>query len=262
MKKTIFTLLLFITSYSFSQEKSYENIFFHNDTMAKYSKYSYSNTIKEFLKSEFAIESKTNDSLNTQNNKEVRICLILDKEGNVKIYENNSQNNIIDDFVINSIFKLPKAKPFVNDKGNKDWFAITMVFKLDKNFIKPEVKSDEKEGKKFELLEKIPTFNDCKSDLTIEKTKKCFAEKMRKHIFKYFNYPSKATNNNIQGRTNVYFIIEKNGTIQEKIVIDGHPVIQKSSLEIIEKLPILIPGEFKGEKVRVSFVQPIMYKLQ
>lgn len=261
MKKLLLFNLLLIASISFAQEYNYENIFFHNDTMAKYSKYSYSNTIKEFLKSEFAIESKTNDSLNTQNNKEVRICLILDKEGSVKIYENGSQNKIIDDFIINSIYKLPKAKAFVDDKGKTDWFAMTMVFRLDSSFVKPEVKSDIKEDKKFELLEKIPIFKGCNSNLMDEKSKECFTEKMYSHIKKYFIYPTYAKDKNIQGRTTIYFIIEKDGTIQDKTVIGGHPVLQKSTLTIIDLLPIFTPGEINGEKVKVSYAQPILYKL-
>ena len=262
MKNILIITLLFITSISFAQDENYENIFFHNDTMKKYSKNSYAKTIKEFIKSEFATKSTTNDSLKNQNNHEVKICLIIDKEGSVKIYENGSQNKIIDDFVINSIYKLPKAKAFVDDKGKTDWFAMTMVFKLDISFVKPEVKSEISEDKKFELLEKTPVFKGCNSNLMNEKSKECFTEKMYNHIKKYFIYPTYAKDKNIQGRTTIYFIIEKDGTIQDKTVIGGHPVLQKSTLTIIDSLPIFTPGEINGEKVRVSYAQPIMYKLQ
>lgn len=230
--------------------------------MAKYSKISYSNTIKEFIKSEFVIKSITNDSLKNQNNKEVKICLVIDKEGNVKIYENDSQSKIIDDFVVNSIFKLPKAKPFVSEKGISSLYAMTMVFKLDINFVKSDVKSNVNKEKKLESLQKIPAFKDCNSNLTLEKSKECFMQKMNNHIKKHFKYPSYAVEENIEGRTNIYFIVEKDGTIENKTVIDGHPILQKSTLEIIELLPVFIPGELNGEKVRVSYAQPIMYKLQ
>lgn len=262
MKNILFITFLFITSISFAQDESYETIFFHNDTMTKYLKTSYAKTIKEYIKSEFANKSKTDDSLKSQNYQEVKICLIIDTEGSVKIYENNSQNKIIDDFIINSIFKLPKAKPFVDNKGKLDWYAMTMVFKLDANFIKPEVKTDLKEDIKIEMLEKIPVFKGCNTDLITEKSKECFNEKMKKHIQKYFEYPAYALEKNIQGRTTIYFIIEKDGTIVDKTVIGGHPVIQKSTLAIIDLLPVFTPGELNGKKVRVSYAQPIMYRLQ
>ena len=171
MKKILLLVFLAFYSMSFAQDESHEKIFFHNDTMSKYSKYSYSKTIKEFIKSEFVIKSKTNDSLKNQNNKEVKICLIIDKEGSVKIYENNSQNKIIDDLVINSIFKLPKAKPFVNDKGTLSWYAMTFVFKLDLDFIKTEVVLNLKENKKINQLEKLPVFKGCDQNLIAENQK-------------------------------------------------------------------------------------------
>jgi hypothetical protein len=262
MKKLILFFLLAFSLISFAQDEKYENIFFHNDTMAKYSKIAYSNTIKEFIKSEFVIKSKSNDTLQKQHNQEVRICLIVDKEGSVKIYENDSKNKLIDDLVINSVFKLPKVKPFVDDKGVHNWYAMTMVFKLDSNFTKPEIKSPEEEEKKIEFLNKIPTFKSCNSNLSVEESKECFIKKTNDHIRKYFEYPVYAQENNIQGRTTAYFIIEKDGGIQEKTVIDGHPVLQKSTLEIIELLPKFTPGELDGKKVRVSYAQPIIYRLQ
>lgn len=261
MKKLIFITFFLIASISFAQDEKYENIFFHNDTMKKYSQISYSKTIKEFLKSEFVSISKTDDSLKNQNKKEIRICLIIDIDGRIKVHQANSQNKLIDDFVINSIGKLPKVKPYTNDNGHIDWYAITMAFKLDADYIQPVItNSDKKEILKFEDLTRIPTFKDCNPDLTIEETKECFNEKMRKHVLKYFVYPSLAKDDGIQGRTNIYFIIEKDGSIQDKTIIGGHPILQKQSLQIIEKLPILVSGELNGKEVRVSYVLPILYK--
>jgi hypothetical protein len=261
MKKLILFFLLAFSLISFAQDEKYENIFFHNDTMKKYSKISYSKTIKEFLKSEFVSISKTDDSLKNQNEKEIRICLMIDIDGRIKVHQANSQNKLIDDFVINSINKLPKVKPYTNENGDIDWYAITMAFKLDADYIQPVIdNSDKKEILKFEDLTRTPTFKDCNPDLSIEETKECFNEKMRKHVLKYFVYPSLAKDDGIQGRTNIYFIIEKDGSIQDKTIIGGHPILQKQSLQIIEKLPILVSGELNGKEVRVSYVLPILYK--
>ncbi|WP_339833428.1 energy transducer TonB [uncultured Flavobacterium sp.] len=260
MKNLFLLSFLFIVSISFSQVENYENAFFHNDTMKKYSKYEYSKTIKQIIKNEFVKEFKSNYKLKEFDNSPFSIVIVVDTTGTISLLE--ASNSGVFSFIEKIFIKLPKIKPFVNQHNIKNWFSIVMVFKLDSKFELPIEKDTVKDLDKFKILEKIPRFKNCNPILSNESMKNCFMEKMNNHIKDNFSYPKQAINDNIQGRTIALFTIEKDGTIEEITIVEGHPIIQSSTLDLILKLPPFIPGELNGEKTKVSYSQPIFYKLE
>jgi hypothetical protein len=259
MKKFQTIVLILLTIQVYCQENAFINdsIFFHNDTMKKYSKFSYSKTIREVLKKEFVNEINSDNKLKKFENSFISLVIDVDTTGTISVSE--VSHNEIFYFLNNTIKKLPKIKPLVGLNNFKYWYSMVMVFKLDSKYEIPIVVEDKN---KFESLEKVPVFKSCNSQLNNDTSKKCFMEKMNNHIQENFIYPKQAIKNNIQGRTTVFFTIEKDGNIEEVTVIDGHPIIQTSSLDLILKLPTFNPGELNGEKVRVSYAQPINYKLE
>lgn len=261
MKNLFLLSFLFIGLISFAQgDTIYNDVFFHNDTMEKYSKYEYSKTIKNVIKNEFVKEFHSNIKLKEFDNSPISIVVFTDTIGAISLLE--ISHNELFSFVNTTIKKLPKIKPIVNQYNFKDWFSTVMVFKLDSNFKLPVDKVAVKDLDKFKTLEKIPRFKNCNPILSNESMKNCFMEKMNTHIKENFSYPKQAIENNIQGRTTALFTIEKDGTIEEITVVDGHPIIQSSTLDLILKLPQFVPGELDGEKTSVSYAQPINYKLE
>lgn len=92
----------------------------------------------------------------------------------------------------------------------------------------------------------------------------CFQEMMSKFIQKNFYYPEEAQENKIQGRVFIRFVIEKDGTIGEITARgpkDGK-IIEEAAINMIKKMPKLIPGKQRGKTVRVSYSVPIIFKLQ
>ncbi|WP_339833425.1 energy transducer TonB [uncultured Flavobacterium sp.] len=262
MKNVFLITLLFITSISFSQKDTiYKNVFFHNDTMKKYSKASYSSTIKEVIKNEFAKEYKTNEGYIKFNNSSITFTIIITAEGKVEIYEVDKESVFITNLLEKTFNKLPQIKPYVNNNGYIENYIATMTFKLYSEYVMVEKSNEPKEKTKINIIEKIPSFKNCKVKEDNELMKKCFMEKMNNHIKKHFAYPTLARENNIQGRIQIFFIIEKDGTIEDITVFDGHPLLHKSGLDIIQKMPTLNPGEQNGKKIRVSYLQPILYKI-
>jgi protein TonB len=257
MKNLFLLSFLFIVSISFSQVESYENAFFYNDTMKKYSKYEYSKTIREVLKKEFANEINSDNKLKKFENSLISLVIDVDTTGTISVSE--VSHNEIFYFLNNTIKKLPKIKPLVGLDNFKYLYSMVMVFKLDSKYEIPIVIEDKN---KFESLEKIPRFKNCNPILSNESMKNCFTEKMNNHIKENFSYPKQAIKNNIQGRTIALFTIEKDGTIENITIVEGHPIIQSSTLDLILKLPPFIPGELNGEKTNVSYSQPIFYKLE
>ena len=90
----------------------------------------------------------------------------------------------------------------------------------------------------------------------------CFNEMMQKHIRKNFRYPEIAQEMGVQGRVNVMFTIQKDGSIGNIRYRGPDKNLEQEALRIIEKLPRMTPGKQRGRAVRVPFSIPITFKLQ
>lgn len=111
----------------------------------------------------------------------------------------------------------------------------------------------------FIRIEDAPIFPGCEK---ANDKKACFQEKMKMHIRKNFRYPEVAQEMNIQGRVSTMFVIQKDGSISDIKFRGPDPSLEKEALRIISKLPKMIPGKQRNKAVKVSFVQPIVFKLQ
>ena len=90
----------------------------------------------------------------------------------------------------------------------------------------------------------------------------CFQTMMNKHINKVFRYPETAIEMDLQGRVNVVFEIQKDGSIGNVRMRGPHKILENEAARIIDKLPKMIPGKQRGKPVRVPFSIPINFKLQ
>lgn len=82
----------------------------------------------------------------------------------------------------------------------------------------------------FAIIEEVPTFPGCEK-LAKSERRKCFQERMYRHVLRTFRYPEIAQEMGIQGR-------------------------------IIEKSPKMVPGKQRGRPVGVPFNYPITFRLQ
>jgi protein TonB len=117
----------------------------------------------------------------------------------------------------------------------------------------------------FAVLEDIPLFPGCEK-VPRAQQKDCFMEQMNKHIKKYFEYPSKAREDGVQGRITVLFVIDKNGNVtnlrMKGLNKKGGELLENEAERIIKKLPKFTPGKQRGKPVGVSYAQPIVFKLE
>lgn len=115
----------------------------------------------------------------------------------------------------------------------------------------------------FAVIEDIPLFPGCE---TVHKSKRldCFNEKMAAHIKKYFTYPQRAQEDNIQGRVSVQFMIDKQGNVTDIKMRgpQGGELLEKEAERIISKLPKFTPGKQRGKPVKVKYGLPINFRLQ
>ncbi len=111
----------------------------------------------------------------------------------------------------------------------------------------------------FAVIEDVPIFPGCEG---ASDKRACFNEMIQKHIVKNFRYPEIAQEMGVQGRVNVMFTIQKDGTIGNIRYRGPDKNLEAEALRIIEKLPRMTPGKQRGRAVRVPFSIPITFKLQ
>lgn len=115
-----------------------------------------------------------------------------------------------------------------------------------------------------DAIEEKPTFFACEGLKGAAKDA-CFNEQMKKFITKNFKYPTKALENEIEGRILVEFIIDSNGNVYavKPLMVrnPNNPDLEKEALRIIGKLPKMKPGRQGKEAVNVRYTIPISFKL-
>ena len=77
-------------------------------------------------------------------------------------------------------------------------------------------------------------------------------------------YPSEAAQNNLTGKVNVKFVVEKDGSITDVTLIrDGvGGGAGAEALRVVKKMPKWKPGKQNGKAVRCSFQIPINFRLE
>ena len=113
----------------------------------------------------------------------------------------------------------------------------------------------------FAIIEDVPLFPGCER-VAKSQRRKCFQEKIQKHIIDNFRYPEIAQEMGIQGRVFVQFMIGKDGNISGVRTRGPDKNLEKEAKRIIDKLPKMTPGKQRGRAVRVPFSIPIQFKLQ
>ncbi len=111
----------------------------------------------------------------------------------------------------------------------------------------------------FAVIENVPVFPGCEKE---SNKRACFNKMMQKHISKNFRYPEIAQEMGVQGRVNIMFVIQKDGSIGNVRMRGPDKNLEKEAARIIAKLPKMTPGKQRGRAVRVPFSIPITFKLQ
>ncbi len=125
----------------------------------------------------------------------------------------------------------------------------------------PEPVSEPEIEVPFTIIEDKPMFEACKNQPK-DKQFQCFKENLDKHVSKNFVYPPAALEMGIQGKVNVSFRINTDGSITILGVRGTDKLLEAEARRIIEKLPKLIPGRQRGKPTPVTFAYPINFKLQ
>lgn len=130
--------------------------------------------------------------------------------------------------------------------------------------IKNKLSADEyKQALKFNQVDNIPNFKDCKKKNSKE-SNKCFNEQMIKHIQDHFHYPTNAIKESIEGEVWVLFIIDNQGYIKNIKTTGPHngEALNDVAHNIVAQLPKFTPATKNGKNIAVKYGFPINFSLE
>ena len=86
-------------------------------------------------------------------------------------------------------------------------------------------------------------------------------------LFEYLStnvkYPADAEKKKVEGRVLVTFIVNTDGSITDiELVRKAFPSLDAEAVRVISGMPKWIPGEQKGQKVRVKYTVPLSFNLR
>ena len=82
-------------------------------------------------------------------------------------------------------------------------------------------------------------------------------------LAKNIKYPTIAQENVTQGRVIVQFVVNKDGSVVDPVVVRSvDPYLDKEALRVIGTMPKWKPGMQRGKAVRVKYTVPVMFRLQ
>ena len=84
-----------------------------------------------------------------------------------------------------------------------------------------------------------------------------------KFLANNIKYPAIAQESNIQGKVIIQFVVNKDGSIVDPVVVRSvDPHLDKEALRVISMMPKWSPGMQRGKPVRVKYTVPVTFRLQ
>ena len=136
-----------------------------------------------------------------------------------------------------------------NEKGTEDR-NVTRTLKEEVVVEKPVEKPKEVKEEIFRSVEQMPQFPGGDQALL-------------KFLSSHINYPPMAAENNVQGKVQLQFVVEKDGRVGEvKVIRSVDKDLDKEAVRVVKLLPKFTPGRQNGQPVRVWYTLPVQFKLQ
>ena len=190
----------------------------------------------------------------------VFVSFVIEKDGsvsNVKVVRGIGGG--CDEEAARVIKEMPKWKPGMQKgKPVRVNYMMPIFFKLDDGQPAKSVKKEkasnpdmtpDKNGV-YQIVEEMPQYPGGENALM-------------DYVSKNVVYPKEAQEKGISGRVFVGFIVEKDGSVSNVKVLRGiGGGCDEEAVRVIKGMPKWKPGKQDGKPVRVSYMMPIIFKLQ
>lgn len=81
-------------------------------------------------------------------------------------------------------------------------------------------------------------------------------------ISRNLSYPSSAMEQGIEGRVNLRYLVDIDGSIKNVVVVKGiDPACDNEAVRVIKRMPKWTPGQKNGVNIPVYYNIPILFKL-
>lgn len=252
MKKII--LLFFLSCYVNAQD--YSNLFNSLDSVQKKEVFFHSRKINQLINYEI-IKS----GYKIKKNDYIKGTLFIDNNGKFHLTMVDKSKKY-EKIIVSIIDNLPVAfcKKYYNEHFSFS-FKLIEIDNLEHHFEKLIIK-EENQPSSVKQLSTYPSFENSKTNNDNSKVLEEFKKGIANHIKSNVKYPSEELKKGNQGKTNVWFIISKDGEITEIVASGANPNFQMESMRIIECLPKINPGKIDDKPVTILYAQPVTFKLQ
>lgn len=113
------------------------------------------------------------------------------------------------------------------------------------------------------IVEEMPYMRVCMDRTDKTERMECSNRAMLEYIYRNIRYPETARRNEVEGEALIRFVVEKDGSVTDIVVMSGLcQSIADECRRIVEKMPPWEAGLQNGEKVRVLFKLPVRFKLE
>lgn len=114
----------------------------------------------------------------------------------------------------------------------------------------PPAPKEEVAHKVFDVVEEMPSFPGGNGALM-------------SYLQSNVKYPIVAQENGVQGRVQIGFVVEPDGSISGvKVVRSVDPSLDKEAMRVVRSMPRWNPGKQNGQAVRVKYTVPVLFRLQ
>lgn len=120
------------------------------------------------------------------------------------------------------------------------------------NYVEPADVEEEEvaEEEIFIYVEEMPSFRGGTLD------------DFRTYVGKNTRYPEAAAEAGIQGRVQMAFVVERDGSVSNVQVLKGvDPLLDKEAIRVISSSPKWTPGKQRGKPARVQYTIPVLFFL-
>ena len=130
-------------------------------------------------------------------------------------------------------------------------------------FIRP-VYSAQEENTRMKLIKDNNTYKEVNTEIIDELPQFPGGEsELKKFLANNIKYPTIAQENGTEGRVEVEFIIDKNGSIVDPVVVNSiDPYLDQEAIRVIKSMPKWKPGKVQNKAVRVKYTIPVIFKLE
>ena len=118
-------------------------------------------------------------------------------------------------------------------------------------YTEPAAEAEVEEEEVFYFVEEMPSFRGGGLDA------------FRQYIKENTRYPEAAAEVGIQGKVQVAFVVEPDGSVgRVRVVRSVDPILDKEAVRVVKSSPKWTPGKQRGKPARVGYTIPVVFFLQ